>query len=856
MTIKDERYTLLEMLGRGGEGEVWRAADSNLADGVFIALKFLPPEIQHLESQRERLRACFQQFVGLAHDGICQIRHLDKDDKQGMFLIMPYIEGANLDGYRQILLESLRQNPETLGDEELSAVRHGLIPLARVVALLRPVAAGLDYLHDSGTGPALIHRDVKPSNIRVSADGQICKLIDHGIAAAIQVELTRTQAMQTPRAAGTPLYMAPEAFRNCQLDSRSDQYSFAVVVYQFISDMFPFEPISWESYKHCLLHEPPRRIRGLNNWAMSVLETALLKEPSQRYRNCQEFLDELERAADGVLRDSVAEKYVEQWNKVQSTHYRDKFLLFMKDIRRGIVSELITTKLNRYLSIEPEAAKRLVVQNLPRRLDLSGLESIDTASASELARFKGLVNLSGLSTLSDDVAQAFVGDGERLQNNRTTLVLDGIADLDATVAACLAQWLSVSGNTLQLGGLHELSSDVALALVATQGTLVLNGIEQLSGATAEALSSFCGILQLPRLINPSLESIEVLASCAGWQPGSLTMISAQVAKSLVSAKSKLSGNDPKSGGINLSRLRELTADAACELAKFAGTLNLTGLESASSAVITELWVHPGHLRLGSIDQWSASSRKRILQRRDIEILSGKFRYDDLSPNDLSHIASMSEHLNELTDSYCVAFLRHIDQLESRNSFDEFADETSLTPENGCLNFPFLCSLTLRDASCLVSLGERIVSLKGHCDLFLNGLGVIEERSAMELAAFDWRILMLNGLTMLDESAAKELASFSGEYLFLDGLAALDRPTTAALAAYTGNLTLGVSRLSDGEAEAIAMYQGKSVLFSRLLDASDHAIDLIARNNKIDCHGSQCSKLNERFKAARRSHEYK
>lgn len=167
---------MAEFLGKGGEGEVWRALDLLVEQGqVSVALKFLPPELLHDQSQRTRITKCYTLCSQFRHRSICWIKNLEEDDQHGMFLIMEFLDGVDLRAYREVLLEQLRaENP--------SSIRQGLIPIREVTQLLRPIAEGLDYLHNPrATGSnfePIAHRDVKPANIKVRESNGLARLLD------------------------------------------------------------------------------------------------------------------------------------------------------------------------------------------------------------------------------------------------------------------------------------------------------------------------------------------------------------------------------------------------------------------------------------------------------------------------------------------------------------------------------------------------------------------------------------------------------------------------------------------------------------------------------------------------------
>ncbi len=753
------RYELVEFAGHGGMGEVWKALDTQLLpDKIHYALKFLPSEVLHDQRQREHVRACYVKCKDLKHLGICEIRYLEVDPTHGMFIVMPFIDGVDLDKYRELLLEKLR--------EEDPAVHSpgGLLPVRTVTELLRPIAEGLDYLH-SGHQP-LIHRDVKPGNIRVSLDGKERKLVDHGIAAEIRSEMTRSQTAQAMHFAGTPLYMAPEAYRNYPLDSRSDQYSFAVVVYEFLCGRLPFEHISFETFKHLLLHEPPRTIRGLNTWAMSILEKALSKEPSIRYSSCTEFLSELERAGDGILTYEVAREYINTM--------RDK------DKR-----EEAQHSLNRYTTIETEAARHLANEGTDL-LDLSGLETLEPEAAAELGRFNGRLLLDGLKAFPEVATKALVYANHLYSASAKEvdyeLSLNALEKLEN--AEILSFWMSMSRGKLVLNGIKSLSAEKASQLifqdceklVRRRSTLVLDGIKYLDHATAEVLGNHCSNLSLMGLVNPDAYVVKLLAECMGWREEVLTALPPEAARALVNAR-KIQFEAEPDVSICLPRVTSLTVEAAEILAEFPGRIELKGLIVASPEVVVALCRDTGTLLLGDLCGWSTFAKELLPLVGKIEAPTDGLSVDRL---DTSQRSRISTELTSLSNGAAqnMAKLKGPLFLNGITCLSDTVAE-KLAAHDGEL---FLNGLT----SLSDSVAERLAK---HSDILcLNGLTSLSGAVAERLARHEGTLL-LDGLARLPDDAAEGLGKRCGP-LYLDGLTSLSYSTAERLAKHTGELSLG------------------------------------------------------------------
>jgi serine/threonine protein kinase len=265
------RYKIIRELGRGAMGVVYHAIDPNI--GRPVAIKTIhfggnrkPEEI---EKMRERLFREARSAGMLSHPGIVTIYDVEQQGELA-YIAMEYVDGPTLD---QLLSES----------EPLDA--------ERMFSILGQTAVALDYAHSKG----IVHRDIKPANIMIAADGT-SKIADFGIAKITAAEnLTMTGSI-----VGTPHYMSPEQVQGQHVDGRSDQFSLAVIAYEMLTGEKPYtgEHLTTVVYK-IVAEEPvlPRRLNpSLSTGIENVLRKALSKKPDARYRNCQEFVESMEKA--------------------------------------------------------------------------------------------------------------------------------------------------------------------------------------------------------------------------------------------------------------------------------------------------------------------------------------------------------------------------------------------------------------------------------------------------------------------------------------------------------------------------------------------------------------------------------
>jgi serine/threonine-protein kinase len=273
------RYEIVEELGRGSMGAVFKARDPQINRTVAIKIILtanLPREENDL--YRARFYREAQAAGQMAHPGIVTIHDIAEDENGQPFLVMEYVEGQNLH-------KLLRPNNVGKICERL--------PLHRVLDLCAQVADALDYAHARG----VVHRDVKPSNIIVTAAGR-AKIADFGIARYSGTEATHTTTVQ-----GTPAYMSPEQFRGGIIDKRSDIFSLGAMLYWMTTGEKPFPGDSVTQVSFNVVYRepaPPRQIvPGLPKDLEVVLSRCLAKRPEQRYAAAGEVAADLRAIAAG-----------------------------------------------------------------------------------------------------------------------------------------------------------------------------------------------------------------------------------------------------------------------------------------------------------------------------------------------------------------------------------------------------------------------------------------------------------------------------------------------------------------------------------------------------------------------------
>ena len=265
-------YRILERLGGGGMGVVYKAEDTRL--GRQVALKFLTDELSKDRHAFERLRREARAASALNHPHICTIHDIGEHDGQ-QFLVMELLQGQTLK--HRILCKPVQTK--------------------RLVEWGMQLADALDAAHARG----IIHRDIKPANIFVTEQGQV-KVLDFGLAKLLQPvrEATLTESLtETQAPAGTLPYMAPEQLRGERLDARTDIWAVGVVLYEMATGLRPFQEELPTALVGAILHKPvplPTRLNSrLSPRMEGIILKALEKDPENRYQSARELAVDLRR---------------------------------------------------------------------------------------------------------------------------------------------------------------------------------------------------------------------------------------------------------------------------------------------------------------------------------------------------------------------------------------------------------------------------------------------------------------------------------------------------------------------------------------------------------------------------------
>ena len=266
-------YKILERLGEGGMGVVYKAEDTKLKRTV--ALKFLPVHLSQAEEEKQRFIHEAQAASALEHTNICNIHEIDESqpapgepgDGQ-LFIVMAFYEGENLQ----------------------QKIEEGPLAIVEAVDIAIQIAKGLSAAHEAD----ITHRDIKPANIILTKRGEV-KILDFGLAKLRgQTRLTKAETTL-----GTAAYMSPEQTRGEEVNQRTDIFSLGVLVYEMLTGQQPFKGDYESAVLYSIVHEDPQPITSLRTGVPMELERTVFKclekGQAERYQSATDLLVDLKR---------------------------------------------------------------------------------------------------------------------------------------------------------------------------------------------------------------------------------------------------------------------------------------------------------------------------------------------------------------------------------------------------------------------------------------------------------------------------------------------------------------------------------------------------------------------------------
>ena len=261
-------YRVLEKLGEGGMGVVYKAEDTKLERTV--ALKFLAAHLLDNDEAKERFLREAKAAAALSHPNICHVYEIDQADGK-TFISMAFVEG------------------ETLDDR----ISRGPLPIKDALEIGRQIAKGLEAAHEKG----IVHRDIKPANVLVAGDGQVT-IMDFGLARL--TEASRLTKADTTM--GTVAYMSPEQAQGGEVDHRSDVWALGCVLYEMVAGVRPFQGQYDQALLYEIVQQEPEPLTGVRAGVPMELEfivgKCLAKDAADRYQHASEIAVDLRTLAE------------------------------------------------------------------------------------------------------------------------------------------------------------------------------------------------------------------------------------------------------------------------------------------------------------------------------------------------------------------------------------------------------------------------------------------------------------------------------------------------------------------------------------------------------------------------------
>jgi non-specific serine/threonine protein kinase len=345
-------YEIIDKLGEGGMGSVYRAQDTRLQRTV--ALKFLPPELISDPEAEERFLREAQAASVLNHPNISTIYEVNDIGGQ-TFIAMEYIQGRSL---RELLEE-------------------GPLELDEALDIAIQVASGLQEAHEKG----IVHCDVNPANILVTSKGLV-KITDFGLALLARAEenVLRNAIM------GTAAYMSPEQTTGGAVDRRTDVWSLGVILYEMVTGVLPFPGEYEQAVVYSILNEEPEPVTVLQTGPLAevggIVERALKKDPNERFQDIGEMNDLLK----GIDRDIESSDRAQR--RIAVISFENQTGDQSYDYLRKAIPNLLITSLEQSEFLQVVTWERM--QDLLKLMDRENVEIIDKELGFELCRSDGL----------------------------------------------------------------------------------------------------------------------------------------------------------------------------------------------------------------------------------------------------------------------------------------------------------------------------------------------------------------------------------------------------------------------------------------------------------------------------------
>ena len=265
------RYQIIEELGKGGMGKVYKANDTDIKEKV--AIKLIKPEISTDKKMIERFQNELKFARKIRHKNVCQMYDMNKE-AGSYYITMEFVDGEDLKSFIR---------------------RSGQLTVSKTIAIAKQICAGLTEAHSLG----VVHRDLKPSNIMIDKDGN-ARIMDFGIARSLEGKGITGAGMII----GTPEYMSPEQVDGKETDQRSDIYSVGIILYEMLTGRLPFEgdtPLSIAVQHRSDQPKDPKEYNAqIPTDLIQIILRCLEKGKAERYQKAEDLYDALDNVEKGI----------------------------------------------------------------------------------------------------------------------------------------------------------------------------------------------------------------------------------------------------------------------------------------------------------------------------------------------------------------------------------------------------------------------------------------------------------------------------------------------------------------------------------------------------------------------------
>jgi eukaryotic-like serine/threonine-protein kinase len=451
-------YKILEKLGEGGMGVVYKAQDTTL--DRLVALKFLPSHASVNEETKARFLQEAKAAAALNHNNICTIYGVEEGDSK-MFIVMEYVDGGTL---------------------------HDRLPFARpddAISTAIQIGEALQEAHSKG----IVHRDIKADNIMLTSKGQV-KVMDFGLA-KLRGSLKLTRSSST---VGTLAYMAPEQIQGGEVDARSDIFAFGVLLFEMLTGTLPFRGEHEAAMMYSILNEEPSSIRNhkpdISSACERILEKALEKNPEERYQSAADMVADLKRwkrDTTGVHRPTTQQVQKPEFAQPAVEHAMRKsehtFSFSKKSLRLSVIAGILAVVIAGLFLFHPWTQKStdrktLVVLPFENQSDASREYFSDGITEEITTRLSGL---SGLGVIARSSARTYKGSKKSVKDIGNELgvqyVLEGTVQWSGQQVRVIPELINVSSGLQAWSQTFDASVSDAFSLQSSIASKVAEALD-------------------------------------------------------------------------------------------------------------------------------------------------------------------------------------------------------------------------------------------------------------------------------------------------------------------------------------------------------------------------------------------